>query len=335
MQGVDSEALESVIRFFYTAEILITMNTVVPLLDAAIKLDVGGLIVACEQFIQSLLYPATAIQFLQQSVHLKIEMLTEALSAFIGSRWVGQARSGQGSAGRSGFTVGFTGVVTAFGLHRAGHALSLRYASPKIWPACIGQVSNLKFATLSLPAITSMLDTAGSMRSSAPPTSPAATTTSSSRCVHLAAASGSLPVARGRQPSCCRLGACRVSFWEGHGGTPIACLMDLFACSVPASCALALLMQPPTLAMLRSFSTTSSVRVTRRCSRPRPSGSLLRAAAWRWLTRCSGCWTFRKSWCRCWRSSRRRCSLCRWVLGVHCVRCKIWCCGIWDMHCLG
>ena len=120
MQGVDSEALESVIRFFYTAEILITMNTVVPLLDAAIKLDVGGLIVACEQFIQSLLYPATAIQFLQQSVHLKIEMLTEALSAFIGSRWVAQARSGQGSTGRSFFTVGLLGLSPLLSCTRLG-----------------------------------------------------------------------------------------------------------------------------------------------------------------------------------------------------------------------
>ena len=120
MQGVDSEALESVIRFFYTAEVILTMNTVVPMLDAAVKLDVGGLIVACEQFIQSLLYPATAIHFLQQSVHLKIEMLTEALSAFISSRWVGQSRSGQGSAGRSGFTVGLLGVLPHLACSRTG-----------------------------------------------------------------------------------------------------------------------------------------------------------------------------------------------------------------------
>ena len=40
MQGVDSDALESVIRFFYTGECAIAVSTAVPLLDAAIKLEV-------------------------------------------------------------------------------------------------------------------------------------------------------------------------------------------------------------------------------------------------------------------------------------------------------
>jgi hypothetical protein len=41
VQGVDSEALEAVIRFFYTGECPITVSTAVPLLDAAIKLEVS------------------------------------------------------------------------------------------------------------------------------------------------------------------------------------------------------------------------------------------------------------------------------------------------------
>ena len=66
MQGVDSDALETIIRYFYSGECPITISSAVPLLDAAIKLEVPGLMVACEQFVSQLLHPLTAVTFLQQ-----------------------------------------------------------------------------------------------------------------------------------------------------------------------------------------------------------------------------------------------------------------------------
>lgn len=66
VQGVDSEALETVIRFFYTGECPITVASAVPILDAAIKLEVPGLVGACENFVNQLLHPLTAVTFLQQ-----------------------------------------------------------------------------------------------------------------------------------------------------------------------------------------------------------------------------------------------------------------------------
>ncbi|GAX84352.1 hypothetical protein CEUSTIGMA_g11774.t1 [Chlamydomonas eustigma] len=87
VQGVDSEALETVIRFFYTGECPITVSTAVPLLDAAIKLEVAGLSSACEQFVNQLLHPLTAVTFLEQSLHLKLDGITEVMTGYICSRF--------------------------------------------------------------------------------------------------------------------------------------------------------------------------------------------------------------------------------------------------------
>lgn len=58
MLGVDSGALESVLRFFYTGECRMSFPTVVALCDAAQRLEVAGLAEACEEYISEVSCPA-------------------------------------------------------------------------------------------------------------------------------------------------------------------------------------------------------------------------------------------------------------------------------------
>lgn len=82
VQGVDANALETIIAFFYSGECPITVATAIPLLDAAIKLDVPGLTAACEQFINQLLHPLTVVTFIEQSLAVKLDTVTD-----VGAAW--------------------------------------------------------------------------------------------------------------------------------------------------------------------------------------------------------------------------------------------------------
>ena len=85
VQGVDADALELVLRFFYTGDCPISITTAVPLYDTSTKLEVLGLASACEQFITQLMHPLTSSIFLEQALQLKMD-LTDMLLAYVRSR---------------------------------------------------------------------------------------------------------------------------------------------------------------------------------------------------------------------------------------------------------
>ncbi len=89
IQGVDSNALETVIGFFYRGEVLLTVNTVVPVYDVCLKLEVPGLAAACEQFVQQALSVGTCCIFLEAAVQLLLEHTVKLCLAFAKSRCVG------------------------------------------------------------------------------------------------------------------------------------------------------------------------------------------------------------------------------------------------------
>ena len=84
---VDADALELVLRFFYTGDCPISLTSAVPLYDASTKLEVPGLAKACETFITQLLHPLTSSIFLEQAITLKME-LADMLLQYIRSRFV-------------------------------------------------------------------------------------------------------------------------------------------------------------------------------------------------------------------------------------------------------
>ena len=50
VRGVDALGLDAVLRFFYSGECTLDYNNVVPIHDAAHRLDVPNLVTACETF---------------------------------------------------------------------------------------------------------------------------------------------------------------------------------------------------------------------------------------------------------------------------------------------
>lgn len=87
MQGVDSDALESVLRFFYTSECAIMATNVVPLWDACSKLEVPGLAQACEDYLRKHMTVGSVALFLDHALQLSMEELVEMLLTFCRSHF--------------------------------------------------------------------------------------------------------------------------------------------------------------------------------------------------------------------------------------------------------
>eukprot|EP00798_Chlamydomonas_sp_ICE-L_P009810 gene9810-7698_t len=83
VRGVDPTGLESVLKFFYTGECNLDHTNVIPVYDAAHRLDVPGLSAACEQFMRDILGPATACMLLQQTVQFLMQDYAEQCMTFI------------------------------------------------------------------------------------------------------------------------------------------------------------------------------------------------------------------------------------------------------------
>mgnify|MGYP001811258261 CR=1 FL=1 len=87
--GVDSDALESIIYFFYSAECTLSYPGAVAELDAATRLDVPALAAAAEQFIRETMHPTTVTTILAQSLQFKMSELAATCFDYINNRWVG------------------------------------------------------------------------------------------------------------------------------------------------------------------------------------------------------------------------------------------------------
>ncbi|KAJ9523816.1 hypothetical protein QJQ45_020003, partial [Haematococcus lacustris] len=77
--GVDSDALEAVVACFYTGECQVDLATVVPILDAAQRLEVVALKSFCEQYIASIAQPSNCLTLATQAMMFKMEPLVEAM----------------------------------------------------------------------------------------------------------------------------------------------------------------------------------------------------------------------------------------------------------------
>ncbi|GLC72495.1 hypothetical protein PLESTF_001253700 [Pleodorina starrii] len=86
VQGVDSDALDTLIDSFYTGECPLTLATAASIYDAAVKLEVNGLPGAVEQFLSASLTPSNACLLLDRAMNTKTGRLAEVCLQFIRAR---------------------------------------------------------------------------------------------------------------------------------------------------------------------------------------------------------------------------------------------------------
>ncbi|GIL72369.1 hypothetical protein Vretimale_4149 [Volvox reticuliferus] len=86
VQGVDSDALDTLIDSFYTGECPLTLATAASIYDAAVKLEVNGLPNAVEQFVSASLTPNNACLLLDRALSTKTGRLAEVCLQFIRAR---------------------------------------------------------------------------------------------------------------------------------------------------------------------------------------------------------------------------------------------------------
>ncbi|GLI68681.1 hypothetical protein VaNZ11_013167, partial [Volvox africanus] len=86
VQGVDSDALDTLIDSFYTGECPLTLATAASIYDAAVKLEVNGLPNAVEQFVSASLTPNNACLLLDRALTTKTGRLAEVCLQFIRAR---------------------------------------------------------------------------------------------------------------------------------------------------------------------------------------------------------------------------------------------------------
>ncbi|KAL6747288.1 hypothetical protein V8C86DRAFT_1345645 [Haematococcus lacustris] len=86
VQGVDSNAMQAVLGFFYTQQLVLSPGSVLAVLDCVVKLEVASVISACERFIQTVLSPSTCPVLLDQSLLFQQEHLTVQLLSWCSPR---------------------------------------------------------------------------------------------------------------------------------------------------------------------------------------------------------------------------------------------------------
>ncbi|KXZ48990.1 hypothetical protein GPECTOR_24g280 [Gonium pectorale] len=88
VQGVDSDALDSLLESCYTGECGLSLASAAAVYDAAVKLEVTGLAPAIEQFVGGGLSPPTVVPMLERALGVKAARLVEICLGFIRGRWV-------------------------------------------------------------------------------------------------------------------------------------------------------------------------------------------------------------------------------------------------------
>lgn len=86
--GVDSDALETVLHFFYSGTCSLSYSAVVHILDAAQRLGVDNLAEACETFIHDVLDPSTCCSLFKCSSQYKMEELSLQCLNYIRKRFL-------------------------------------------------------------------------------------------------------------------------------------------------------------------------------------------------------------------------------------------------------
>ena len=89
VQGVDSDALEAIIRSFYTGNCPVSASSVCAVFDAASKLEVAAVEGACKQMVQSALGAGDCVTVLEQALKQGVEPLMQLCTDAITTRWVG------------------------------------------------------------------------------------------------------------------------------------------------------------------------------------------------------------------------------------------------------
>lgn len=92
--GVDSDALESIVQFFYSGECLLTLDNGVAIMDAAVRLDVPVLAAAAERYVRTAAaaHASAALTVLGSALRFKIADLVIACVAAINTRCVQEKR---------------------------------------------------------------------------------------------------------------------------------------------------------------------------------------------------------------------------------------------------
>lgn len=85
--GVDSDALEAIIQFFYSGECVLRFPGAVAVLDAATRLDVPVLAAAADSFVREVLHPSTVTTILGQALQFKMNDLSAGCFDYINNRW--------------------------------------------------------------------------------------------------------------------------------------------------------------------------------------------------------------------------------------------------------
>lgn len=86
MWGVDSDALQSIIEFFYSGQCLLTFPGAIGIMDAATRLDVPTLSAAAGSYVRAALGPTTVSTILDRAVRYKLHDLTGACLELIGDK---------------------------------------------------------------------------------------------------------------------------------------------------------------------------------------------------------------------------------------------------------
>ncbi|GAX77190.1 hypothetical protein CEUSTIGMA_g4636.t1 [Chlamydomonas eustigma] len=83
VRGVDAAGLDAVLRFFYCGECNLDYRNVIPVYDAAHRLDVPSLVTACETFSVEALCPSTSCTLLQQALQFNMNDYAEQCMVII------------------------------------------------------------------------------------------------------------------------------------------------------------------------------------------------------------------------------------------------------------
>jgi hypothetical protein len=84
--GVDSDALQSIIEFFYSGECRLTFPKAVAVMDAANRLDVPSLSGAANTYVREALAPQTASTILTHALQFKLGDLANSCLSVISDK---------------------------------------------------------------------------------------------------------------------------------------------------------------------------------------------------------------------------------------------------------
>jgi hypothetical protein len=84
--GVDSDALEAIIQFFYSGECSLAFPGAIAVLDAATRLDVPALANAAEAFVRGAIAPNTVTTTLASSLQFRMNDLAATCFDYINNK---------------------------------------------------------------------------------------------------------------------------------------------------------------------------------------------------------------------------------------------------------